>query len=153
MDNKIKKLTINFSYGCYGMQNELSRDYMSFTRDKVRYVRKSLDKAIMSNPTIDIQYNPNISLETFEAKLFDYPKDFNQLCFLAEMLMSGNDFICDAIEASVDIEYIDGTKKTIDRVGSIIINEASPYGEMIGIAGKYIPEVIRKLDTDDEKED
>ena len=144
-EKEIKKITYNFGYGSFDIMDNLSRDYISFTKDEVKFVRESLGNATYSNPKIEVSYNPNIYYTYGEIPFFeDYENDFKRLCEYVEKTKTKPIFICDAVTDSLDIEYMDGMTKTIE---SPYEDEESVNAVML-IISEYTPPFAKTLDLD-----
>lgn len=144
MEKEIKQITINFTYGCFGMADFLSRDYMTFSKNKVEYFRKSIEKATIINPNIRFSYHPNEQPFSLQEEKSSYEKDFKRLCKLTDLLETKNSSLCDAVSASVVIKYADGSKKVIENLSEGYGEKKTPFDQILELTEKYTPKALKE---------
>lgn len=150
MKKQVKKITVNFSYGCYKFSENVSCDYISFSIDKIRFVRKPLYETSISNPIIEISYKPQGLINFTNNKPSNsYSDDFEQLCLYSESMKDGHYKICDIVPPSLDVQYIDGS---IITYRNLMYNDDSPFKEIMKIVEKYIPNVVKRLNDKENNE-
>lgn len=105
----IKKIVFNHSYGCWGRQEKLKRNYVIFQKDKITYCTSPLENCYSSidNCLIKISFRPDF---------FEY--DFQNICEEVEKISRLNESVhfCDAIAPSIEIYYSNGKKRVCNGI-------------------------------------
>lgn len=147
----IKKVTLDYGYGCWGIPTDLWSDHASFTSNLVKYIRKP-EMSCKTNPRIEYSYCPlenEFSMHR-EVVFSSYEEDFARLCSCAESLIgrTQHEHICDAIPASLDIIFVDGRKINIP-LGMEYRDPAIDY--IYEFADRYAPDFFKN--EEDEEDD
>ena len=142
----IKKIVLNYGYGCWGRPTKISSEHAIFTIKEVKFVKKP-EQSCRTNCRIEFKYNPIISeYERFELEDFenDYIKDFEELCHEAESLIgkTSHEQICDAIGSSLEIFYEDGRR--IEFGLFVEDGDRTAIKRIYEIADKYAPDFFRE---------
>lgn len=114
----IRKVTFNLPYGCWRrhQKDELNRICVIFEPTKVTYCQIPLDiDDGKTNCLIKVSYNPLLFKSNVEIGKELYSEyDFNDITLKAEKVISEHkidNIVCDAIAASLVVNYDDGTRK------------------------------------------
>lgn len=113
MDKSIIKISIYFSYSSYGLRETLYREIIDLSTNKIKYSKIPLDEPTISNPKIEISYNPLGTSDEFNVFSCEYKSDFLALCEIVNRLVPKNYAFCDVVPAYVKLKYNDGSKRTI----------------------------------------
>ena len=153
MEKEIKKITINFSYSNWGYFEDLYRDFIVFTKDNVLFIRMPLDQSLFSDKRKIKCYDMDLIFNEFGISKSDYDKNFRLLSRLIECLKDGNADFCDAEPCSIDIEYNDGTSKTLKNLPFYDGQNERDFEKIINIAHRYIPSEFKSEYVDEDETD
>lgn len=148
MEKEIKKITINFEYSCWGQAFTFKREIMSFSKNNFMFTRTSADTPTIYNPCVTMSYDIDVPYyDSFFLK-DRYKENFASLCVLVELLKEGNCHVCDAMPASIEIEYSDGSKRVANDLPSTDENEEAAFNQIMRIASTYKPKLYVKNPED-----